>query len=292
MTHSRLANPSASIAVLDRHGLRTRKALGQHFLIDDNVVGRILALADLTPGEPVLEVGPGIGTLTDGLLGVGAHVVAVEYDATLLPALAEIAGGRPLTVVQADAVSVPVAALVTAVGAPRALVANLPYGVAATVILRFFEEIPSLERAVVMIQAEVADRIAASPATKAYGAYTVKLALHAAVTGRFAVPRGCFLPPPRVDSAVIRLDRADRALPHDVLTAAARAADAAFSQRRKTLRNSFAAGMSIAVAEADRLLGLAGIDGSLRAENLSPEHFVELGRVLARGASRDPDLAL
>lgn len=292
MTHSRLANPSASIAVLDRHGLRTRKSLGQHFLIDDNVVGRILALADIAPGEPVLEVGPGIGTLTDALLGAGAHVVAVEFDATLLSALAEIAGDRPLTVIQADAVSVPVAALVTAAGAPRALVANLPYGVAATVILRFFEEIPTLERAVVMIQAEVADRIAASPGTKAYGAYTVKLALYAAVTGRFAVPRSCFLPPPRVDSAVIRLDRADRALPHAVLLAAARAADAAFSQRRKTLRNSFAAGMSIAVAEADRLLGRAGIDGSLRAENLSPERFVELGTVLAAGASEGSDSAL
>lgn len=292
MAHSRLANPSASIAVLDRHGLRTRKALGQHFLIDDNVVGRILTLADVRPGESVLEVGPGIGTLTDALLGAGAHVVAVEFDTTLLPALAEVAGDRPLTVVQGDAVVVPVAELVTAAGPPRALVANLPYGVAATVILRFFEEIPTLEHTVVMVQAEVADRIAASPGTKAYGAYTVKLALHATVTGRFAVPRACFLPPPRVDSAVIRLDRTGRSLSPAVLTAAARAADAAFSQRRKTLRNSFAAGMRIPVAEADRLFACAGIDGSLRAENLPPERYIDLGRVLATGAPQGPDSAI
>lgn len=281
MPVSRLASPSATIAALTRHGLYTRKALGQHFLVDDNVVARIVELAALQPGEPVLEIGPGIGTLTDALLGTGAEVVAVEYDERLLPALEELKGGdRPLTVVHADAVDVPVDRLLTPAGQPEALVANLPYAVAATVVLRFFEEMPSLQRAIVMVQAEVADRIAATPGTKAYGAYTVKLALHAKVTGRFAVSPGCFLPPPRVDSSVLRLERADRGLPEAELTFAARVADAAFSQRRKTLRNSLSAGLQLPATEVERMLAEAGVEPSLRAENLDPGTYVTLGRIL------------
>jgi 16S rRNA (adenine1518-N6/adenine1519-N6)-dimethyltransferase len=280
VSYSRLASPSATIDVLKRHGLYTRKALGQHFLVDDNVIGRIIESAAITPAEPVLEIGPGIGTLTDALLTVGATVVAVEFDERLLPVLAELAEGRALTVVQDDAVTVAVERLNTPAGPPVALIANLPYAVAATVILRFFEELPSLERAVVMVQAEVADRIAAKPGTKAYGAYTVKLALHAEVTGRFAVAPGCFLPPPRVDSAVVRLERVRRELTSAQLAAAAKAADAAFAQRRKTLRNSLASALGMSGERAAAVLGDAGIDPSARAETLPPERFIALGEAL------------
>lgn len=277
MPHSRLASPSATIAVLARHGLHTRKALGQHFLVDDNIVGQIIDRAALQPGEHVLEVGPGIGTLTDALLSAGARVTAVEYDARLIPVLAELAEeGCPLRVVNADAVTVSADLLGTGDDAPRALVANLPYSVAATVVLRFFEEMPSIQRAVVMVQAEVADRMAAMPGTKAYGAYTVKLALRAQVTDRFPVSRTCFLPPPRVDSSVICLERTERGSRGRVL-AAGRVADAAFSQRRKTLRNSLAAGLGVDTATASMILGRAGIDGALRAESLDVEQFLALG---------------
>lgn len=283
MPYSHLATPSATIAVLERHGLYTRKSLGQHFLVDDNVVGRILELADVIAGEPVLEVGPGIGTLTDALLGAAAEVVAVEFDSRLLPVLAELAPrAGSLTVVHADAVSVEPGELVTPAGAPRALVANLPYAVAATVVLRFFEELPALERAVVMVQSEVADRMAAIPGTKAYGAYTVKLGLLARPVGRFAVPRSCFLPPPRVDSAVIRLDRVPQTGSPALVAAAARAADAAFTQRRKTLRNSFAAGLGITVSEASAILAEAGIDGARRAETLAIDEYLAIGAVLEK----------
>lgn len=286
MPYSRLATPSATIAVLERHGLYTRKSLGQHFLVDDNVIGRILELADIVPGEPVLEVGPGIGTLTDALLGAGAEVVAVEFDDRLLPVLAELVPrAGSLTVVHADAAAVEPERLLTPAGPPCALVANLPYAVAATVVLRFFEVLPSLERAVVMVQAEVADRMAASPGTKAYGAYSVKLGLRAQATGRFAVPRSCFLPPPRVDSAVIRLDRSAEERPDALVAAASRGADAAFSQRRKTLRNSFAAGLGVAVSEAAAILGEAGIDASRRAETLGVDEYLDLGAVLERRSS-------
>jgi 16S rRNA (adenine1518-N6/adenine1519-N6)-dimethyltransferase len=286
--YSRLASPSATIAVLKRHGLYTRKALGQHFLVDDNVIGRILELAALVPGEPVLEVGPGIGTLTVALAEAGAAVVTVERDERLLPVLEELRQEYPgLRVVCADAIGVPAEALVTPVGAPRALVANLPYSVAATVVLRFFEEIPSLERAVVMVQAEVAERIVAEPGTKAYGAYTVKLRLHAVAGGRFRVSPSCFLPPPRVESTVIRLDRVEEAPDKSIIAAAARVADAAFSQRRKTLRNTLRSGLRIAQADADAMLVAAGIDGSLRAETLSVSDYVELGRILHETARHD-----
>jgi 16S rRNA (adenine1518-N6/adenine1519-N6)-dimethyltransferase len=282
-----LASPSATIEVLRRHGLQTRKSLGQHFLVDDNVVGRILELAAIEPGEPVLEIGPGIGTLTDALLGIGAAVVAVEYDTRLLPVLKDLQKqtAASLTIVHADAVSVAAAALVSPAGPPRALVANLPYGVAATVVLRFLEELPSLQRAIVMVQAEVADRMAAVPGTKAYGAYTVKLALRAEPTARFSVSRSCFLPPPRVDSAVIRLDRVARPVTAGLLTAAARGAEAAFSQRRKTMRNSLGAGLGISADAAGDLLAAAGIDGSVRAETIGVDGYLELGRVL--GAAGD-----
>ena len=282
MPNSRLASPRATIGVLERYDLYTRSSLGQHFLVDDNVVGRILELASLEAGEPVLEVGPGIGTLTVALLDAGAAVVSVEYDTRLVQVLNDLVAEYPsLRVVYADAVSVDTAELVTTAGPPRAFVSNLPYGVAATVILRFFEEVPSLATAVVMVQAEVADRIAARPGVKAYGAYTVKLGLRVRVTGRFPVPRSCFLPPPRVDSAVVRLDRLDRPADATLIASASRAADAAFSQRRKTVRNSLAAGLGVPVPEAAGMLEEAGIDGSLRAENLGVDEYLGLGRVLA-----------
>lgn len=280
MPFSRLANPSATLDVLRRHGLTTKKRLGQHLLVDDNVIGRILSLAEPDPADVVLEVGPGIGTLTVALCERARRVVAVERDAELLPVLADLAEECPaLRVVHADAVAVPVEDLLTEDGSPTALVANLPYGVAATVVLRIFEEVPSIGSATVMVQAEVADRMAAQPGTKDYGAYTVKLRLLARPTGRFPVSRACFLPPPRVDSAVIRLERSD-ALDPETRRRAARVANAAFAQRRKTLRNSLAAALPASGAAVDEVLRGLGIDPNRRAETLEPEEFVTLASAL------------
>ena len=281
MTTSPLATPSATLAVLKRHGLATKKALGQHFLIDDNVVRRIIELAALSGDETVLEVGPGIGTLTAALCAAAGSVVAVERDADLLPALAETtAHCERFAVVRADAVAVSPDALSEPFGPPVALVANLPYAVAATVVLRFFEEIPSLKSATVMVQAEVGDRMAADPGVKDYGSYTVKLRLRAKAAGRFSVARTCFLPPPRVDSAVLRLERTPLAEDPELITEACRVADAAFAQRRKTVRNSLRATLGLETAALDAALEAAGIDGSLRAERLEPERFLALARAL------------
>ena len=277
MPHSRLATPSATIEVLKRHGLATKKSLGQHFLIDDNVVGRILELAALTGEETVLEVGPGLGTLTVALCANAGAVVAVERDAQLLSALAATtAECSRLSVVRADAVVVEPETLSAPFGPPSALVANLPYAVAATVVLRFFQELPALSSATVMVQSEVADRMAAIPGIKQYGSYTVKLRLLAAPAGRFTVARSCFLPPPRVDSAVLRLERRPLSTDPILLAAASRLADAAFAQRRKTVRNSLRSALGCDAAILDHALAQANIDGSLRAEMLEPERFLAL----------------
>jgi 16S rRNA (adenine1518-N6/adenine1519-N6)-dimethyltransferase len=278
MPYSPLASPSATRAALQRHGILLRKSLGQHFLIDDNVVGRIIALADIAPSRPVLEIGPGIGTLTAALCPRAGAVVAVERDPAMLPALEELRSGCPsLSIVRADAVRVATSDLGTPLGPPEALVANLPYAVAATVVLRFFDELPSLRCATVMVQAEVADRMTAAPGSKEYGAYTVKLRLRARPSGRFGVPRSCFMPPPRVDSSVLRLDRVASA-GEAIVRAADALANAAFAQRRKTLRNSVTASTGWPVASLDRALEAAGIDGGRRAESLSTDEYLGLAR--------------
>ena len=283
MAHSRLASPGATLDVLREHGIYTRKALGQHFLIDDNVIGRILELAGLRGDEAVLEIGPGIGTLTVALCDAAGWVVSVERDARLLPVLqATTEECERLTVVHADAVEVPPTRLETPIGRPAALVANLPYAVAATVVLRFFEVLPSLRYAVVMVQSEVADRMAAVPGTKEYGAYTVKLNLHARPAGRFAVAPGCFLPPPRVGSTVLRLDRVPEPAPPEYVDAAACMADAAFAQRRKKLRNSVRNALGTEPEVLDAVLESARIDGDRRAETLTIPEFLRLGEAALR----------
>jgi 16S rRNA (adenine1518-N6/adenine1519-N6)-dimethyltransferase len=276
-----LASPSATLAILKRFGLATKKSLGQHFLVDDNVVGRILLLADIDPEAVVLEVGPGIGTLTTALCEHAGSVVAVERDAELLTALASTtADCLRLAVIRADAVAVSANRLAEPFGAPTALVANLPYGVAATVVLRVFEEFEGIRSATVMVQAEVADRMAASPGGRQYGSYSVKLRLLARPVGRFEVSRTCFLPSPRVDSAVLRLERCPLSDDAAKLASAARLADAAFAQRRKTIRNSLRGTLDVATDQLDVALATAGIDGSLRAEVLEPQRFLALAEAL------------
>jgi 16S rRNA (adenine1518-N6/adenine1519-N6)-dimethyltransferase len=280
VTNSPLASPSATREVLESFGLAQKKRLGQHFLVDDGVVGRTLALADVSPDSVVLEIGPGIGTLTVALCGVGARVLAVERDERLLPVLEHTTAecGDRVHVLLADAVKVPVTELVTPQGPPVALVANLPYEVAATVVLRAFQEMPTVRCATVMVQAEVADRMQASPGGKDYGAYTVKLALRARPAGRFAVSRNVFMPPPRVDSAVLRLERVESDVPEATLRDASLVAAAAFSQRRKVVRNSLASGLGAERDAVERALLDAGADPGARAETLEPETYVEIAR--------------
>lgn len=327
MTTSPLANPSATREMLEAFGLATKHRLGQNFLIDNHVIERIMDLAELTGSERVLEVGPGIGTLTLALVQAAGRVTSIEMDSELEPVLSAHAIDHPnFNFIMGDALAVPPAQIAEALGGePELLVANLPYNIAATIILQFFQTMPSLRRAVVMVQKEVADRIAAVAGTKAYGAYTVKLSLYGEVTGRFEVPPRCFMPAPHVDSAVVRIDRvgfpgtlsdrrvdaacgtdapvstadSDGVLTCDsnggrdeasVLAGApsaediARVVDAAFAQRRKTIRNSMSAN-GFDKAALDVAFAQCGIAPTARAETLSTSEFVQLVEALAAASA-------
>ena len=281
MAGSPLASPGATRALLEAYGLATKHSLGQNFLVNNAVIEKIMALAELSPDERVLEVGPGIGTLTLALLAEVGRVVSVEMDRELEPVLSAHAAAHPnFSYIMGDALRVPAEKIAEAAGgAPTALVSNLPYNVAATIILAFMQTMPKLRRAVVMVQAEVADRICAAPGSRTYGAYTAKLALLGRVTGRFEVGPGNFMPPPHVNSAVVRIDRAPLVAPELVAPVSA-VIDAAFAQRRKTIRNS----MSASGYDKDALdaaFAACGIAPTCRAETLAPEDFVRLAEALS-----------
>ena len=250
--------------LLDRHGVRPSRALGQNFVVDPNTVRRVVRLAGVKPGDHVIEVGAGLGSLTLALVDAGAEVIAVELDRHLLPVLDEVlaeAEPRP-TVVQADALELDWSS--TLAGVDRwHLVANLPYNVATPLVLDLLDRVPSIDRMLVMVQREVGERLAASPRTKAYGIPSVKVAYwaEADVVGR--VGPNVFLPKPKVESALVRIVRrpepATSADP-DALFALVRAG---FGQRRKMLRGSLS---GLVDAEA---FERAGVSAEARAEELS-----------------------
>ena len=290
---SYLASPSATRAVLERHGLATKKALGQNFLVNDAVIAKICELSEVSEQDTVLEVGPGIGTLTVALLPRAARVLSVERDTDLPAVLSETcADFDTFSLLSKDALELTQGDLEEAFGdgarlgvAPNKFVANLPYAVAATLVLDYFQRFKSIQSATVMVQSEVADRMMAKIGTKDYAAYTVKLNLIAKATGRFQVSPGNFFPPPRVTSAVIRLNRRDDLGISDCeIAAASLMADAAFATRRKTIANSmktFFSGRKSAAGVVELLPGLlerAGIDSRRRGESLTLDEFIELGR--------------
>lgn len=298
-----LANQRATKETLERFGLATKYRLGQNFLVQDHVIEKIVQLAEVQSTDVVVEVGPGLGTLTVALLDNACAVCSLEADSELEQVLA-VTCKEPhpdsFALIMGDALAItpqklseaysalPAIAQSTASSAPMPtkFVSNLPYQVAATLILKFFQELPSLERAVVMVQAEVADRIAAKPSTKAYGAYTAKLSLFAQVTGRFEVGPGNFMPPPRVNSAVVRLDRTiarnpvtSKLLSEEELLHTMRVIDAAFAQRRKTIRNSMSAS-GFDKDKLDQAFLVTGIAPTVRAEVLTSQDFICLAAAL------------
>lgn len=276
--HSSLASVRATRQRLAELGLATKKHLGQHFLIDDGVVGKILRLAAPEPGSHIAEIGPGIGTLTEALLSQQVELTAVEVDEALWEGLAE--RYPQLRLLKGDALDPDVLSCLKRL-APTSLVANLPYAVAATLILEYFQALPSLKSATIMIQREVAERIAAKPGSKSYGAYTVKLRLLADVAGQFKVSPQSFYPPPRVDSTVVRLERDDRGTPDELVAAASLLADAAFFQRRKTARNSMKAYFDTHGLDescVDSLLAAGSVDHRRRGETLAVDTYLAMAR--------------
>ncbi len=263
-------------------GVSPTKQLGQNFVVDGNTVRRIARAAALDPADVVLEVGPGLGSLTLALLDAAAAVVAVEVDRALAAALAAtVAERRPeaagrLRVVAADALAL------TALDDPQptALVANLPYNVAVPVLLTALERFPDLRHGLVMVQAEVAERLAAGPGEPAYGVPSVKAAWWASVRRAGSVPRAVFWPVPNVDSGLVRFERREPPTSAAGRVAVFRCVDAAFAQRRKTLRAALA-GLAGSPDTAERALRAAGIDPRTRGEQLGVGQFAQLADALA-----------
>ena len=263
-------------------GVRPTKTLGQNFVHDANTVRRIVNASGVTSSDVVLEVGPGLGSLTLALLEAAHEVIAVEIDPVLAQRLprtvAEFAPDRvdDVTVVTADAMSISADDLPAA---PTALVANLPYNVAVPVLLHLMAELPSIATALVMVQAEVADRLAAEPGGRVYGVPSVKARYFGDVSRAGAVGRNVFWPEPKVESGLVRIRRTDT-YPTDAATRKSVFAvvDAAFAQRRKTLRSALASWAG-SPAESERRLRAAGIDPQLRGERLAVDDYVRLAAV-------------
>ena len=252
------------------------KKLGQNFVIDPNTVRRIVAQAHVGRTDVVVEIGPGLGSLTLALLPNVAKVLAVEIDPVLAQALpTTVAQHAPnlignLTVINADALR-----LDELPENPTHLVANLPYNVSVPVVLHFLERFPSLKEILVMVQAEVADRMAAGPGSKIYGVPSVKMAWHGDVTKAGSVGRNVFWPAPNVDSGLVRLVRKDRNLDPQLRELTFSIVDAAFGQRRKTLRTALSSALG-SPQEVESILRDANVDSGLRGEQLSLQDFVAI----------------
>jgi len=287
---ARLLGPSEITALAARLGVQPAKRLGQNFVIDAGTVTRIAAMAGLSPDDVVLEVGPGFGSLTLPLLAAARRVIAVEVDRALAAELpATIAARAPqlahrLEVITADAARV---------GAlpgepPTVLVANLPYNVAVPVVLHLLDGVPTLRHGLVMVQAEVADRMCAPPGSRVYGVPSAKLAWFATARRAGSVRRAVFWPVPRVDSGLVELVRHSAKAAAELRHGAGQAEtfaviDAAFAQRRKTLRAALA-GWAGSAAGAEAVLRSVGVDPGLRGEALSVGDFAQIAAATAAAA--------
>lgn len=274
----RQLTPATIADLLGRHDLRTSRALGQHFLADPNTARRIARLANVHHGDRVLEIGPGVGSLTVALLDAGARVTALELDRHVLRALHEVVGDdEAITICHGDALTADFAALLA--GGPWKLVANLPYNVATPIVMRVLKEVEPIREMVVMVQREVGERLAAAPGGKDYGAVSVKVAYLARAKVLGMVPPTVFLPPPKVESALVGLVRHETP-PVEVPSRAALFAlvEAGFGQRRKMLRRA------LAPLLGDRSIAVlvdAGIAPERRAETLSLDEWAAVARAVA-----------
>ena len=279
--------------------LRPTKTLGQNYVIDPNTIRRIVASADVSAGEHVLEVGPGLGSLTLGLLDSAGAVTAVEIDpgpaARLPQTVREFRPGTAdrFSVLTADAMTVTAPELAqarpaAAAGPPTALVANLPYNVAVPVLLHLLAELPSLRHGLVMVQEEVADRLAAAPGSKTYGVPSAKAAWYATVRKAGTIGMNVFWPAPKIHSGLVAFTRREAPVTSASRQEVFAVVDAAFAQRRKTLRAALA-GWAGSAAEAESALVAAGVDPKARGEVLGIEDFARIAQHRVPDPSRESD---
>lgn len=277
-----LLGPTDVRSLAESLGTSPTKKWGQNFVVDAGTVRRIVRIAGVQPADAVVEIGPGLGSLTLALLEAGATVTAVEIDPRLAEALpATVAERAPddaarLTVLQADALTV-----TSLDPPPTLLVANLPYNVSVPVILHFLENFPSLQRVLVMVQSEVADRLAAPPGSRTYGIPSAKAAWYCSVRLAGQVGRGVFWPVPRVDSSLVLMERREPPVTDVPRSRVFEVVDAAFAQRRKGLRGALAR-IAGSPAAAESALRAAGFDPLTRGEQLSIEDFAAIAARLPR----------
>ena len=278
----RLLGPADVRALAARLGIRPTKQRGQNFVIDANTVRRIVRAADLRADDVVVEVGPGLGSLTLGLLGEAGRVVAIEVDPVLAAALPDTLAAYAPDVADRCEVLAADALRVDGVPGPppTALVANLPYNVSVPVLLHLLALLPSLEHGLVMVQSEVADRLAAAPGSKVYGVPSVKAAWYADVRRAGAVGRNVFWPAPNVDSGLVAWTRREPPTTTATRQQVFAVVDAAFAHRRKVLRGALRdlAGSGEA---AEAVLAKAGVDPMARGESLTVEEFARIAELLA-----------
>ena len=265
-------------ALADRHGIRPKRALGQHFLIDPNLARAIASDAGVGPGDRVVEIGAGLGSLTRALAEAGADVLAVEVDPALIPALQESTSGlRRVRVLHADATD---REWQDELGADEwVLAANLPYNAATHLVLDTLRNVPQVRRLVVMVQREVGERLVAGPGEDPYGIPSVRVAYRAEGSLVRRVPPSVFWPRPKVESVVVRLVRREEAPVGVDEERLWTVVDAGFAERRKTMRNAVRR-LGIDGDDADRLLSAAAVDPSARAETLSLEDFARIAEAL------------
>lgn len=262
------------VALLHRHGLRPSRALGQNFLVDPNLAEKIARLAGVGPGDEVVEIGAGLGSLTVALSATGAHVRAIERDRHLVPVLSELVSPLGVEVIEGDALDLEWAPLVG--DGPAVLVANLPYNVATPLVLEILKGVPAIGRMLVMIQREVGERLAAQPGGRAYGAVSVRVAYFATVLIVAVVPASVFVPRPNVESVLVEISRRDRPAAEAAFVEIDRLVTAAFATRRKMLRRSLAG-----VVDEDAF-ARAEIDASRRPEELSLPEWDRLALAVRR----------
>ena len=278
MAEAQLLGPAEIRELAAELDVTPTKKLGQNFLHDPNTVRRIVAAAELSADDHVVEVGPGLGSLTLGLIDTAASVTALEIDPRLAGRLSTTVEtfapqyAERLSVINTDALKVARADFDVA---PTALVANLPYNVSVPVLLHLLAELPSIRRVLVMVQKEVADRLAAQPGSKIYGVPSVKAAFYGDVSRAGTIGKHVFWPAPNIESGLVRIDVSETA-PRSVRDSIFPLVDAAFAQRRKTLRSTLA-GIYGSAAAAEDALRAAGIDPGLRGEKLTVADFIRLG---------------
>jgi 16S rRNA (adenine1518-N6/adenine1519-N6)-dimethyltransferase len=260
-----------------RHGIRPSKALGQHFLIDPNLAAAIAAEADVGPGDRVVEVGAGLGSLTLALAATGAKVRAIEFDRALLPALREVTAGVNVELIAGDATRIDWADELN--GGPWILCANLPYNVAVPVVMAVLEDAPTVGRLVVLVQREVGERLVARPGSAHYGPVSVRVAYRATGELTRRVPPSVFWPRPNVESVVARLERSSPPPVEVEPERLWRVVDAGFAERRKTMRSAVVR-LGVERGRADDLLREQGIDPRARAEQLSLQEFARIAEAL------------